>query len=67
MLKAQGGSLGAFRMAVSMVRKYGTIQLTGVYGLVYSAFPLGELFERNITLKWGWHRSFITCRAFIKC
>ncbi|RAR45610.1 zinc-dependent alcohol dehydrogenase [Paenibacillus sp. MDMC362] len=53
MLKLQGGSLGAFRMAVSMVRKYGTIQLTGVYGLVYNAFPLGELFERNITLKMG--------------
>lgn len=40
-------------MAVRMVRKYGTIQLTGVYGLIYNAFPLGELFERNITLKMG--------------
>ncbi len=40
-------------MAAGMVRKFGTIQLTGIYGLKYSAFPLGQLFERNITLKMG--------------
>ncbi|GAE05463.1 uncharacterized zinc-type alcohol dehydrogenase-like protein ybdR [Paenibacillus sp. JCM 10914] len=41
MLQLQGGSLGAFRMATRMVRKYGTIQLTGLYGLFYNQFPLG--------------------------
>lgn len=53
LMMVQGGSLGAFRMAAGMVRKFGTIQLTGIYGLKYSAFPLGQLFERNITLKMG--------------
>ncbi len=53
MLKLQGGGLGAFRMAGKTVRKGGTIQVTGVYGLHYNAFPFGELFSRNITVKMG--------------
>ncbi|CAM4236136.1 zinc-dependent alcohol dehydrogenase [Paenibacillus typhae] len=52
-LMLQGGSLGAFRIASEVVRKFGTIQLVGVYGLNYNMFPLGHLFERNITLKMG--------------
>lgn len=52
-LMLQGGSLGAFRIASEVVRKFGTIQLIGVYGLNYNMFPLGHLFERNITLKMG--------------
>lgn len=52
-LMLQGGSLGAFRIASEVVRKLGTIQLIGVYGLNYNMFPLGHLFERNITLKMG--------------
>ena len=52
-LKLQGGGLGAFRMAAQMVRKCGTIQVTGVYGLNYNLFPFGDLFNRNITLKMG--------------
>ncbi|MNQ90376.1 S-(hydroxymethyl)mycothiol dehydrogenase [compost metagenome] len=53
MLKLQGGGLGAFRMATKLVRKAGTIQVTGVYGMNYNAFPFGDLFSRNITLKMG--------------
>ncbi|CAN7379028.1 glutathione-dependent formaldehyde dehydrogenase [Paenibacillus sp. LjRoot153] len=53
MLKLQGGGLGAFRMAAKLVRKGGTIQVTGVYGMNYNAFPFGDLFSRNITLKMG--------------
>lgn len=52
-LMLQGGSLSAFRIASEVVRKFGTIQLVGVYGLNYNMFPLGHLFERNITLKMG--------------
>ncbi|MDO7904859.1 zinc-dependent alcohol dehydrogenase [Paenibacillus sp. JX-17] len=52
-LMLQGGSLGAFEIASKVVRKFGTIQLTGVYGLTYNMFPLGHLFERNISLKMG--------------
>ncbi|MER2116194.1 MAG: glutathione-dependent formaldehyde dehydrogenase, partial [Solibacillus isronensis] len=31
----------------------GTIQLTGVYGSLYNMFPLGNIFERNVTVKTG--------------
>jgi S-(hydroxymethyl)glutathione dehydrogenase/alcohol dehydrogenase len=53
MLKLQGGGLGAFRMAVNLVRKGGTIQVTGVYGMNYNLFPFGDLFRRNINLRLG--------------
>ncbi|MBM4760782.1 zinc-dependent alcohol dehydrogenase [Bacillus sp. B15-48] len=52
-LKLQGGTLSAIQIAKNAVRKFGTIQLTGVYGSVYNMFPLGNLFERNVTLKSG--------------
>ncbi|AEI43953.1 zinc-dependent alcohol dehydrogenase [Paenibacillus mucilaginosus] len=52
-LKLQGGTLGPLRMAIHMVRKGGTVQLTGFYGMLYHAFPLGYMFERNITLRMG--------------
>ncbi len=53
LLKLQGGSLSAFELAVESVRKFGMIQLVGVYGATYNMFPLGRLFERNISLRMG--------------
>lgn len=52
-LKLQGGTMGPIKIASQAVRKGGTIQLIGVYGTRYNAFPLGDLFARNITLKMG--------------
>ncbi|PPA72295.1 zinc-dependent alcohol dehydrogenase [Jeotgalibacillus proteolyticus] len=52
-LKLQGGTLSAIDIGIDAVRKYGTIQLTGVYGSKYNAFPLGNIFERNVELKMG--------------
>ncbi|USK75753.1 zinc-dependent alcohol dehydrogenase [Peribacillus frigoritolerans] len=52
-LKLQGGTLSAIEIALNTVRKFGTIQLTGVYGSKYNMFPLGNIFERNINLKMG--------------
>ncbi len=52
-LKLQGGTLSAIQIATKAVRKYGTVQLTGVYGANYNLFPLGDFFSRNITLKMG--------------
>jgi S-(hydroxymethyl)glutathione dehydrogenase / alcohol dehydrogenase len=52
-LKLQGGTLSAINIAKDAVRKFGTVQLTGVYGMMYNMFPLGNFFERNITLKMG--------------
>ncbi|ANX11318.1 glutathione-dependent formaldehyde dehydrogenase [Fictibacillus arsenicus] len=52
-LKLQGGTLSPIEIGLYAVRKFGTIQLTGVYGSMYNMFPLGNIFERNVTLKMG--------------
>ncbi|WP_026695056.1 zinc-dependent alcohol dehydrogenase [Peribacillus kribbensis] len=52
-LKLQGGTISAIQIGLNAVRKFGTIQLTGVYGSMYNMFPLGNIFERNVTLKMG--------------
>jgi len=52
-LKLQGGTLSAIEIGMNAVRKFGTMQLTGVYGSKYNMFPLGTIFERNITVKTG--------------
>lgn len=52
-LKIHGGTLNAIDIGLNSVRKSGTIQLTGVYGSMYNMFPLGYIFERNVTLKMG--------------
>lgn len=52
-LKLQGGALGAVVIASQAVRKGGTIQITGAYGGRYNAFPLGDIMQRNITIRSG--------------
>ncbi|WP_458412813.1 zinc-dependent alcohol dehydrogenase [Schinkia sp. CFF1] len=52
-LKLHGGSMGAIITATQAVRKCGTIQITGVYGMRYNSFPLGDIFERNINIRTG--------------
>ena len=52
-LKLQGGTLSAIEIGMNAVRKFGTMQLTGVYGSKYNMFPLGNMFERNISIKMG--------------
>jgi len=52
-LKIHGGTLSAIEFGIKAVRKFGTMQLTGVYGSSYNMFPLGNLFERNINLRMG--------------
>lgn len=52
-LRLQGGALGAVEFASQVVKKGGTVMLLGFYGTRYNAFPLGDFFVRNITLKMG--------------
>ncbi|KKB34184.1 zinc-dependent alcohol dehydrogenase [Bacillus thermotolerans] len=52
-LKLHGGAMGGIVIASQAVRKAGTIQVTGVYGGRYNAFPLGDIFQRNVTLRTG--------------
>ncbi|WP_188205566.1 zinc-dependent alcohol dehydrogenase [Alkalibacillus aidingensis] len=52
-LRLQGGSMGALVMASQAVRKGGNVQVTGVYGTRYNAFPLGDFFMRNVNIRTG--------------
>jgi S-(hydroxymethyl)glutathione dehydrogenase / alcohol dehydrogenase len=52
-LKLHGGAMGAIVIAAQCVRKGGTIQITGVYGSRYNAFPLGDIFQRNVNIRTG--------------
>lgn len=52
-LKLQGGSKSAIEIASQAIRKGGRVALVGVYGSKYNAFPLGDFFSRNITLRMG--------------
>jgi S-(hydroxymethyl)glutathione dehydrogenase / alcohol dehydrogenase len=52
-MKLHGGAMGAIVIASQAVRKCGTIQLTGVYGMRYNAFPLGDIFLRNVNIRTG--------------
>ncbi|MGG0719714.1 zinc-dependent alcohol dehydrogenase [Robertmurraya massiliosenegalensis] len=52
-MKLHGGAMGAIVTAAQAVRKCGTIQLTGVYGMRYNGFPLGDIFQRNVEIKMG--------------
>lgn len=45
--------MGAIQIAAQAVKKTGTVQMIGVYGTRYNAFPLGDFFSRNIVLKMG--------------
>ncbi|MEB2271864.1 MULTISPECIES: zinc-dependent alcohol dehydrogenase [Bacillus] len=52
-LKLHAGAFGAFIIASQAVRKGGTIQVTGVYGGKYNGFPMGDIMNRNVTVKTG--------------
>lgn len=47
-VKMHGGAMGALVMAAQAVRKCGTIQVTGVYGMRYNAFPFLNLSDISL-------------------
>ncbi|SFE83570.1 zinc-dependent alcohol dehydrogenase [Alteribacillus iranensis] len=52
-LSGQVGTIDPIIMAAHSVKKFGTIQLTGVYGAPATAYPLHSIFSRNVTVKAG--------------
>lgn len=55
-IKTLGGQIGTIDpiiLAARMVKKFGTIQLTGIYGAPGTGYPLHRIFSRNITVKAG--------------
>ncbi|WHX25307.1 zinc-dependent alcohol dehydrogenase [Virgibacillus halodenitrificans] len=49
----QFGTISPIITASQAVRKFGTVQLTGVYATDGNNFPLGDFFTRNVSLKMG--------------
>ncbi len=52
-LKIQMDRLEALRKAFGTVRRGGTVSIVGVYVGLENAFPLGDLFDRQVTLRMG--------------
>ncbi|WLR51861.1 alcohol dehydrogenase catalytic domain-containing protein [Bacillus tianshenii] len=49
----QKGTISPIITASQAVRKFGTVQLTGVYASEADNFPLPDFFSRNVSLKMG--------------
>ncbi|MBG3875395.1 alcohol dehydrogenase catalytic domain-containing protein [Staphylococcus xylosus] len=50
---AQRGNISPIITAAESVRKFGTIQLTGIYGTPADNFPIDLIFNRDVQLKSG--------------
>ena len=51
--KVQPDRLHALHTALGSVRRGGTLSITGVYGGAMPMFPLGDVFDRQITIRMG--------------
>ena len=52
-IHAQAGSMKALQTAISAVRRGGIVTVVGVYGTPYDNFPLGQIFDKGITMRFG--------------
>jgi S-(hydroxymethyl)glutathione dehydrogenase / alcohol dehydrogenase len=52
-LHLQRGTMKVLRQCVSAVRRGGRISVVGVYGTPYDNFPLGQIFDKGLTLRFG--------------
>jgi S-(hydroxymethyl)glutathione dehydrogenase / alcohol dehydrogenase len=53
LLHLQSGNISALKMAIAAVRRGGIVSVVGVYGAAYSQFPLGQIFDKGISLRFG--------------
>lgn len=49
----QMGTINALRMCFSAVRRGGLVSVVGVYGMSYDNFPIGQIFDKGLTLRMG--------------
>jgi S-(hydroxymethyl)glutathione dehydrogenase/alcohol dehydrogenase len=53
LINFESGSLDALKLALSAVRRGGTITSVGVYATTYDNFPFGQMFEKGIKWRGG--------------
>jgi S-(hydroxymethyl)glutathione dehydrogenase / alcohol dehydrogenase len=49
----QAGSINALKLCISAVRRGGVVSVVGVYGMPYDSFPLGQIFDKGIAMRFG--------------
>jgi len=47
------GSIKTLKTAISAVRRGGWVTVLGVYGVPYDNFPLGQIFDKGISMRFG--------------
>lgn len=52
-LHGEVGSIKALKMALSAVRRGGHVSILGVYAIPYDSFPIGQIFDKGLTLHSG--------------
>ncbi len=52
-VKGQTDKLVALRNCMGSIRRGGTLSVTGVYAGAYPLFPVGDLFDKQIGIRWG--------------
>jgi S-(hydroxymethyl)glutathione dehydrogenase / alcohol dehydrogenase len=52
-LQMERGSINALRLAFSSVRRCGRVSIVGVYGTTHDNFPLGQIFDKGLSLYLG--------------
>ena len=53
LVSLQSGTISPIQIAAKAAKKFGTVQITGVYMSPASSYPLQEFFMRDITVKHG--------------
>ena len=53
LLHLQAGTISVIKLCASAVRRGGIISIVGVYASPYSNFPLGQIFDKGVTIKMG--------------
>lgn len=52
-INMESGNISAFQLALSAVRRGGTVTTVGVYATTYDNFPFGQMFEKGIMWRGG--------------
>jgi alcohol dehydrogenase len=52
-IKQEGGTMKVLTNCLSAVRRGGTVSILGVYATKFSDFPLGQIFDKGITIRSG--------------
>lgn len=53
LLHLQVGTISSLKACVDAVRRGGVVSVLGVYGMAYNNFPIGQIFDKGISLNAG--------------